>query len=278
MVIETNAPKTDDRLNEQQARRLMKYYEAIKQYVRSRPADTGKISQMLQDIKGSRNLRDTAAELNTNASTLSRAINETTAHISDDLVIAMAEAADERPDLTFTFQDIVEANGMELRDEARPKQLRAYGQNVRNTFVTGLVTHGYSVQQLNTEVKFGTAFPYILDFSVQCSRDGRDIYVGAEWKKFSYFEDGKNHYGNRERVARQALERSFAIMYGGQTSLDKMFLIIDSEKTFSWLETGCSGMKIPDDISILLVSPEGNEILQEYAIPKRDSTEYLMFS
>lgn len=256
----------------------MKYSEEIKQYVRSRQSDMGKISRMLLEIKGSRNLRETAAELNTNASTLSRAINETTAHISDDLVVAMAEVADDRPDLTFTFQNIVSANGMELRHEARQKQIKAYEQNVRNTFVTGLVTHGYAVQKLDTEVKFDTAFQYILDFSVRCSRDGHDLCVGAEWKKLSYFEDGKNHYGNGARIARQALEHVFAIMYGGQTFLDKMFLIIDSEKAFEWLVTGCRDMKIPDDISILLVSPEGNEIMREYAIPKRDHTEYLMFS
>lgn len=256
----------------------MKYSELLKQYVRSRPSDTGKISQMLQEIKGPRNLRDTAAELKTNASTLSRAINETTAHISDDLIVSMAEAADERDDLTFSFQDIVAANGMELRQEARGKQLRAYEQNVRNTFVTGLVTHGYAVQNLETEVKFGKTFRFVLDFSVQCSRDGRDSRIGAEWKRLSYFENGKNHYGNNERIAIQELERLFAIMYGGQSGMDKLFLIIDAEKTFDILEEGCRDMEIPDDISILLVTPEGNEIRNEYAIPKKDHTEYLMFS
>lgn len=274
MAIETPDFKDSDR-----ARRLMKYAEVLKQYVRSKPADTERLSGMLQEIKGSRNLRDTAADLDTNASTLSRAINESTAHISDDLIVAMANAADKRPELGFDFDDIVQANGMELRSVARPNQARVYEKNASNTIIAGLVTHGYTVLGMDDEpLEKNVYSSWKLDMAVHCRKDEQPYYIGGEMKKMSYAENSQRQNEKGVAVAWQSLTRIFAVLYERPTKFSNLFLAIDSAKAYAGLKDRCDGMAVRDNISLILLSPEGTEIKNEYAIPKEDHTEHIIFN
>lgn len=274
MDSEINQPND---LDKERNKRLMAYREALSRYIRSKPSDTGKISEMLLEIKGSNNLRDTAAKLATNASTLSRAINETTGHISDDLIVAMAEEADRREDLNFTFKDIVEANGMVPRAEARRTQIAAYEKNTINLIVAEMVTHGITVQKLDDNATCGSSWPRHFDSVIECNRNGKNLKIGVEVSKLSYYEDGKTHPVGSPIMIRQKLERIFAFAYCNTSCLDKILFAVDSERGFSQIKSMFKEAQIPDDISILLVSTDGSSIIDEYAIPKRDHSEYLMF-
>ena len=274
MDSEINQPNDFEK---ERNKRLMAYREALSRYIRSKPSDTGKISEMLLEIKGSNNLRDTAAKLGTNASTLSRAINETTGHISDDLIVAMAEEADRREDLNFTFKDIVEANGMVPRVEARRTQIVAYEKNTINLIVAEMVTHGITVQKLDDDATCGSSWKRHFDAVIECNRNGKNLKIGVELSKLSYYEDGKTHPAGNPIMIRQKMERIFAFAYCNTSCLDKILFAVDSERGFSQIKSMFKEAQIPDDISVLLVSTDGTSIIDEYAIPKRDHSEYLMF-
>ena len=97
-------------------RRLMAYMEKLSQYVRIHDPDKDRLSELVIKAKGpKRSMRKFAEDIGVNPSTLSRLVNQKTAGANTDRLIAEI-AAHADPESGVTFEQLVEAHGLALKD------------------------------------------------------------------------------------------------------------------------------------------------------------------
>ena len=107
-------------------KRLMRYMELLAGYRKYKEPDREQVAELVVQAKGDRSMRQFAADIGVNVSTLSRVINQKTSTAnSDELMAKIAAGADSYAD--FSFERIMDANG-------KSKLMREKLQKRKNIF------------------------------------------------------------------------------------------------------------------------------------------------
>ena len=255
--------------------RLMAYMEEISQYVRIDAPDKDKLSELVVKAKGpKRSMRKFAEEIGVSPSTLSRLINHKTAGaVTDKLIAEIAAYAD--PESGVTFEDLVEAHGLALKDK-RYRSAYAYERTCHEIIVDELKARNYTVEDSIAERFTGAGFGMQYDFAINTNalKSGN-----GKW----YF-DCKMSRGNAGDVTAgfgrtmQWLTMTMAMFYCGAVDADRVSIVVDQKLVFEQMVRRCQDITIPDELSIILLDIDGMRIVNEYVLNKKEGTGMTVFN
>lgn len=249
---------------ERQVARLAMYHDALSEYIRVRDPDKESLAELVIRAKGpKRSMRQFAADLGVNASTLSRITNMQTASANKDSLIAdIAAHADK--DSGVTFEMLMEAHGMEKqRDMSSKEAYKRFEQRCRMVIQDELLKRGYSVSNLQMA---SPVEPFDISIKTDAVNHGDGIWA-FEFRMISpdpRISGIPTGMGRTQRCM-DAIMRMF---YTGTTKVDKVSLVVQHREIFEQLKQRYSELCIPDEISFILIA--GNRIVEEYVIPMRN--------
>ena len=244
-------------------RRLMAYYELLKQYQRAREPDKGRLSDLVIKAKGpKRSMRKFAEEIEVNPSTLSRLVNQkTTGANSDELIAKIAAHAD--PDSGVTFEELMEAHGMALK-EARYRNESAFEDACRDILLKELEIRGYETEDEACERLRGAGFGMEYDFALRT--DALKKGNGKWYFECKMFNSPSGIPVGAGRTM-QWLTMTMALFYCGGMDAEKVSLVVERREIYESLKERCKDVKIPDQISVILVDTEKQRVVEEFLIP-----------
>lgn len=266
-----DAAEAEERLR----RRLMAYMEKLSEYVRTRDPDSAKLSDLVVKAKGpKRSMRKFAEDIGVSPSTLSRLVNQKTAGaVTDKLIAEIAAHAD--PESGVTFENLVEAHGLALKDK-RYRSAAAYEMTCHEIITDELKARGYTVDDSTAEKLVGAGFGMRYDFALTT-----DALKGGKGK---WYFDCKMSRGNAGDVpvgfgrTMQWLTMTMAMFYCGAIDAERVSIVVDHKMIFEQLVRRCQDVIIPDELSIILVDVENMRVVDEYVLNKKAGTGVTVFN
>ena len=248
-------------------KRLMRYMELLAGYRKYKEPDREQVAELVVQAKGDRSMRQFAADIGVNVSTLSRVINQKTSTAnSDELMAKIAAGADSYAD--FSFERIMDANGKIEADARKTAEAEEYIQKCKQILLTGLIGRGYSVKEVTQEVP-------MCDWILQTDAvDRGEGHWGFEFKKLTSFGDYSGMPTGSGKT-RRAIDQIFVGFYTGKLKVDKMSLIVDRAVIYEQTKNILEQYVIPDEVSLILL--KGNGEFEEYVVPMKDNNEKTVF-
>lgn len=239
------------------------YYEVLSNYIRVRDPDKEALAELVIQAKGSkRSMRQFAAELGVNPSTLSRIINMQTVSANKDTLIAdIAEHAD--PESGVTLEMLLEAHGMV--EQGKDRVIESYSRfekRCRMIIQDELLKRGYSVSSLQVARSKDS-------FDIMLKTDAVDHGEGIWAFEFKMLSPDPRISGIPTGAGRtyQCMNMIMSKFYTGTANADKVSIVVEHRNIFEQLKQKYSQYCIPDEISFVLIS--GNCIADEYVIPMK---------
>ena len=256
-------------------RRLMAYMEKLSQYVRIHDPDKDKLSELVVKAKGpKRSMRKFAEEIGVNPSTLSRLVNQKTAGASTDKLIAEI-AAHADPESGVTFEELMEAHGLALKDK-RFRSDSAFEETCHRIIEDELMRRGYAVEDSIAERFTGAGFGMQYDFALQTNALKKEK---GKWYfdcKMSLGRPGGMPVGSGRTM--QWLTMTMALFYCGSIDAERVSIVVDRREIFEQLKRRCRTVTIPDEISITLVDINEMRVADEYVLNKKEGTGVTIFN
>lgn len=245
----------------------MSYRDKLSQYTRAKDPDKDMLAELTIKAKGpKRSLRQFAEELGVSPSTLSRIVNKKTASTNSDLLIAdIAEHAD--PESGVTFEKMMAAHGMAMRDEALGV-ITHFREVATGTLLKELLRRGYKVNDLS-----GLNKPAHLDSILgRCYLD-LGLHTDALGKEDSVWMFDFFVQRGDDPVASDWLNRirQWMLMYAGmlcfnENKVDRLSVVISEKATFDAMIPFLEGYTSSFNISLILIDLENRTITKEYVI------------
>lgn len=243
--------------------------DLLNRYTRTKSPDKEALAELVTRAKGPRrSLRQFADDLGVNASTLSRIINQKTASANSDTLIAdIADHAD--PDSQVTFEQLMEAHGMELKEKPVYNEFISFRETVMDTLVKELSIRDYIVNSGFTRSR-GTSLDSImgrcyLDFELHTNALGKD---DAVWM-FDFYSPGKGGVKDTEQQINRI--RQWMLMYAGmlcfnEDKVDRLSIVISDRKVYDRLLEHLEGYTLRYGMSVILIDLEVRKVVEEYVL------------
>ena len=192
-------------------------------YARIRTPDKDALADLVIKAKGpARSLRQFAEELGVNVSTLSRIINKKTSRANSDTLIAdIADHAD--PNSNVTFELLMEAHGMALKETISGKSMFLFAESASNVILKELVRRGYSISGMLHEGRYTRKQMASLDSVMgRCYLD-LEVHTNALGKEDSVwlFDFHTNTAGARSKQQYIDRTRQWMLMYAGMLAFNE---------------------------------------------------------
>lgn len=241
----------------------------LDRYFRIKSPDKEALADLVVKAKGpNRSMRQFAEELGVNASTLSRIINKKTASSnSDDLIADIADHAD--PDSNVTFERLMEAHGMALKDKASGNIWATYNESASDTIVCELTRRHYKVQRTmrwDSPIFLGSVLGNCyLDMEVHTDALGKS---DSAWL-FDFFAPGSGGVKNKEQEIDRI--RQWMLMYAGMMAFntgraDRLSVVLSERDVYDEVIRHCEGYSLPFEMSVILIDLERTVIIEEYVL------------
>lgn len=220
--------------------------------------DMDRLIQLIMKAKGSRTMRKFADDMEVNVSTVSRIINGKVSEVSNALLAKIAAYAD--PESGITIEQLMEAQGL-VSSAARENLAARYEDDCRRIIADELLRRGYSVNYSKSESR--TNMGMIFDFEIQTDALERG---GGRWllEAKMFTEYGRMPIGIGS--SRRWLDSAMAAFYRGEEA-GRISIIVDHRRAFEQMKEYMSQYKIPDEISVILISTKKGRVLDEYIAP-----------
>lgn len=243
--------------------------DLLNRYTRIKSPDKEALAELVTRAKGPRrSLRQFADDLGVNVSTLSRIVNQKTASANSDTLIAdIADHAD--PDSNVTFEQLMEAHGMELNDKPIYNEIMAFMEIVSETIIKELVIRDYIVNRGLSRSR-ATSLDSImgrcyLDYELHTNALGKD---DAVWM-FDFYSPGKGGVKDAEQQINRI--RQWMLMYAGmlcfnEGKVDRLSVVIADRNVYDRLLEYLEGYTLRYGMSVILVDPDARKVIEEYVL------------
>ncbi len=264
-MVKINTVIEEKEINtERQGIRLAMYYKALQEYMRVRDPDKETLAELVIRAKGpKRSMRQFAADIGVNPSTLSRITNMQTASANKDSLIAgIAAHADK--DSGVTFEMLMEAHGMEKQGRMRSQEAyNRFEQKCRMVIQDELLKRGYSISNLQMA---DPVAPFDISLKTDAVNHGDGIWA-FEFRMFSP-DPRISGIPTGMGMTQRCMDAIMRMFYIGNTKVDKVSLVVQYREIFEQLKQRYSDLCITDEISFILIA--GNRVIEEYVIPMRN--------
>lgn len=243
--------------------------DKLDRYVRIKSPDKEALADLVLKAKGKdRSLRQFADDLGVNASTLSRIVNMKTASSNSDALIAdIADHAD--PNSNVTFERLMEAHGMILKDKVSGSEWATFGESAKAVIVKELVRRNYTMQSSSRwegPVFLGSVLGNCyLDLELHTNALGKE---DAVWM-FDFFSPGRGGAKSNEQELNRI--RQWLLMFAGmlcfnEGKVDRLSIVISEQATYEKVVEYCKGYSTKFGMSIILIDLERCVVVDEYVI------------
>lgn len=242
-------------------------------YARIRTPDKDALADLVIKAKGpARSLRQFAEDLGVNVSTLSRIINKKTSRANSDTLIAdIADHAD--PNSNVTFELLMEAHGMALKETISGKSMFLFAESASNVILKELVRRGYSISGMLHEGRYTRKQMASLDSVMgRCYLD-LEVHTNALGKEDSVwlFDFHTNTAGARSKQQYIDRTRQWMLMYAGMLAfnegkVDRLSIVIAEREIYDELLTYLEGYSLRGGMSLMLIDMEQGTVVDEYVL------------
>ena len=239
--------------------------------LKSTSVDFEKFAELLLKAKGEdRTMQQFAADIGTHPSTLSRIVHmKNTGPSAVSLLESIAEQAD--PESGVTLDMLMEVNGKKEKHKLRVDQLLELEGQCRDIVVNALNALDFEFDERGAEIAIGKLSSYSYDFAVEIKNFG--IWA------FDVKMSGISNRPNKPNVpvgggaTRQWINTALSSFYLNN-NIKKISLLVTMRIEFLQLCEIISSMRIPDILSIVLVSPSDGRVIDEFCSLREDGTRH----
>ena len=243
--------------------------DLLTRYTRTKSPDKEALAELVIKAKGPRrSMRQFADDLGVNVSTLSRIVNKKTQRAnSDNLIADIADHAD--PDSHVTFEQLMEAHGMELKNQPVRNHHIALMETFSETIINELSIRNYTVHSNMMESRATTLDSIMgrcyLDFELHTNALGKDDSV---WLFDFYFPNKGGIKDDEQQLNRI---RQWMLMYAGmlcfnESKVDRLSVVISSKYIYDRLLEHLEGYTTRYGMSVILVDLEAGKVIEEYVL------------
>lgn len=221
------------------------------------------IVQLIVKAMGTRSLRGFAEEMRVNPSTISRTLSGKVQNTSLDLLAKIAAYA--APESGVTIEKCMEASGLKIQSGSTDLVERL-------TYCTSIVVNelrkrGYTAHYMESDVTMlGKKM-----LNVRTVRTNALTGDESDWQFSASF--GVPKLGRRNLSNTDFLWNLMAQYYLGTSKITRSTLIFSNESDYLYHKDNLSKISIPDEISIILISEEEKQIIEEYIAPQKDGKQ-----
>lgn len=214
--------------------------------------------QLVNDAIGVRSMSKFAAELGVNVSSISRILSGKVQEISSELLAKIATYA--APDSGVTLERLMDAQGLYARADTSASP--SWSDEVQvQIIVNELLKRGYLVSfsslfLANNKTRV-SAPPIVITDAIARSEGRWELSVSHVDRKGKALSNDLSSW----------LNRCMAEYYQGTATVGRYTRIYDLQAHYEKAKAIISDIRIPDEISIMLVSTEERRVLEEYIIP-----------
>ena len=214
------------------------------------------LSDLVADAKGDRSMRGFSESSGVNVSTISRLINGKITDVSVETLEKIAADADPASGVTL---DQLKAS-QEIADQGNAQLLASqFDYDCRSAITNGLLDRGYSVRYPRTPATSNTFY----NFEIVTDALGHD---NRSW----FFECKTMASPARQTdVTISWIHQAMVYYYCGGTA-GRISLVVDSAAVYEQIKNRLSEYKIPDEISVILISGRTGRVQKEYVTPLID--------
>ena len=226
---------------------------------RSGKVDPLETIELVNAAKGNRSIRAFADAMGSSPSTVSRILTGKTEAISTDLLSRIVEFAAE--DSGVTPEKLMKAQGL-VKNPKRDDNIANLVRTFRKTVADCLLENGNVVRYMNGNY---SDFGRIGDFAIvtDAIADSESVWV-IECKSF---RKSGIHIG--KLIFDKWLERVMNYYYMGGNA-GRISFMLDDIDFFKEAKKRLSELRVPDEISVILVLANGNLVAEEYVAPLSD--------
>ena len=228
---------------------------------RTKKVNTSDTIALVSKAMGSRTITDFANAMNENVMKISRILSGTTVTLKPELIAKITAYAS--PDTDYSLDELMKAQGFVDLFQRVNRGMR-FVEGCRKTITDELLKN-------NKTVKYVNHLPNDIPSEFVVLTDALTT-KNEEW----VFECKIINYPKTIDSAYVWLYRAMAAYYCG-ASYCRVSLIVDSEDAFNAIKSKLSEYRIPNEISIILASDDGFQIIDEYVIPLTDGRETISF-
>ena len=252
-------------------------------YIRGRPPDKVKLGAFVRKAQGNRTLNQFAKDCGVSAATISRLINGNYAkYYSNEILEKIAKQINSDSGITPLM--LFEANGMvkrtpeleahlsildkEVRQEINEMRNEQFNQDCREILIRTIHDNGYDISARGTQLIVFSNLHLTQkydDFNYHC------IINVVTYKDRFFF----TRYGRISKY--QAMMKSFFhYLYSHDIKEEQMFSLVLSDKgAFESIKTDYEKVKVPDNVSIVLIDIVNRLIIDEFIFKRRAGKETL---
>lgn len=252
-------------------------------YIRGRPPDKVKLGAFVRKAQGNRTLNQFAKDCGVSAATLSRLINGNySRYYSNEILEKIAKQIDSDSGITPLM--LFEANGMvkrtpeleahlsildkEVRQEINEMRNEQFNQDCREILIRTIHDNGYGISPKALQLL------HLINFKLGQKYDEFKFFCNIEvlnYKDCFFF----TRYGRISKY--QALMKSFFhYLYSNDIKEEQMFsLVLSDQGAFEAIKTDYEKVKVPDNVSIVLVDIANRLIIDEFIFKRRAGKETL---
>ena len=240
---------------------LQKYLRVMERTPRAGVIDTSETISLISLAKGSRSMSSFSQEIDENISKLSRIMSGKTVKLSNYTIAKIVAAA--LPENNVTLEKLMKAQGFSEIEPARTAG-KKYTDCCRKIIVDSLLKKEYQISYMPVSIHEKCDFKIVVNGPLN----------GDVWKFDCVLCDSYRtcNLSNLEIKLRLIMSDFYLGEKCGRYSL-----VLADESTFEKMKKKISEYRIPDEISLIMISLESEEIKEEFIIPRNDNKEAVSF-
>lgn len=233
--------------------------DAARNYVTVKPVDTPRTIFLVEKAKGDRSFREFSAAVNTSIAFVSYILNRHTIKINKKTIAGLVNGAAAESGVTL---DVL----MDAQGRIQKQYLNSFEQNyrgdIRRILIDELMGAGYTVEF--GENSLSAPDPSCSSFTLQLHRSGETVPLFLDFKiRICPFADKQPDI---EALISSWLDETVAVSFAMEKE-NRSFLVVDNPILYQKILEKVGAIRIPNEISILLVSPQKRKVISESMIP-----------
>ena len=204
--------------------------------------------------------RDFAAAIDTSIAFVSYVLNAQSVKIRNKVIAGIIDAA--AAGSGVTLETLMEAQGRIHKKDLESFE-RNYQGEIRRILIDELLEAGY-------EIKFSEYYkaepnPTNSSFVLELKQPDTDCFVSCDFKikACPLVKDTDDI----DALISSWLDKTISVNFFHKI---RLFLAVDNSTVYREIQKKVEDIRIPNDISILLVSPQKRKIINEYMVPRSD--------
>ena len=233
---------------------------AARDYVTVKPVDTPRTIYLVGKAKGERGYREFSAAIGTSISFISYVLNGQSIKIRNKVIAGLVNAAADGSGVTL--EALMDAQGRIHKKDLDSFEAN-YQSDIRRILIDQLLEAGYEVEFSEYYRVEHASIDSIIMLRLKLPDSDKFIPCDFKIKTCPIIKTTDDVDG----MTSSWLNETIAVNFFQKT---RLFLVVDNPVIYQKILEKVEQIRIPNDISVLLVSPQKRIVISENAVPRSD--------